>query len=83
MMNVVNCFSVPAPRRLRFKVLSSSKLLVSWKEPKGDFDSYLFLYNFLPGRIILPYRHTHTQVEKIILRQRYLGPKFSGGRIQL
>ncbi|XP_028280437.1 collagen alpha-1(XIV) chain [Parambassis ranga] len=40
---------VPAPRRLRFKVLSQSKLLVSWKEPKGDFDSYLFLYNSLPG----------------------------------
>ncbi|XP_053700196.1 collagen alpha-1(XIV) chain isoform X1 [Synchiropus splendidus] len=40
---------VPAPRRLRFKVLSSSKLLITWKEPKGDFDSYLFLYNSLPG----------------------------------
>ncbi|XP_029308193.1 collagen alpha-1(XIV) chain [Cottoperca gobio] len=40
---------VPVPRRLRFKVLSSSKLLVSWKEPKGDFDSYLFLYNSTPG----------------------------------
>ncbi|XP_029958698.1 collagen alpha-1(XIV) chain [Salarias fasciatus] len=40
---------VPAARRLRFKVLSSSKLLISWKEPKGDFDSYLFLYNSLPG----------------------------------
>uniref|UniRef100_A0A3B5BAD1 Collagen type XIV alpha 1 chain n=1 Tax=Stegastes partitus TaxID=144197 RepID=A0A3B5BAD1_9TELE len=36
-------------QRLRFKVLSSSKLLVSWKEPKGDFDSYLFLYNSIPG----------------------------------
>uniref|UniRef100_A0A8C4EBK3 Collagen alpha-1(XIV) chain n=1 Tax=Dicentrarchus labrax TaxID=13489 RepID=A0A8C4EBK3_DICLA len=42
-------FLFPAPRRLRFKVLSSSKLLVSWKEPKGDFDSYLFLYNSIPG----------------------------------
>ncbi|KAM9852256.1 collagen alpha-1(XIV) chain [Aulostomus maculatus] len=40
---------VPAPRRLRFKVLSSDKLLVSWKEPKGDFDSYLFLYKSIPG----------------------------------
>ncbi|KAM7382659.1 hypothetical protein PAMP_002381 [Pampus punctatissimus] len=40
---------VPAPKRLRFKVLSTSKLLVSWKEPKGDFDSYLFLYNGVPG----------------------------------
>lgn len=49
--------SVPAPRRLRFKVLSSSKLLISWKEPKGDFDSYLFLYKSVPGRIIQ--QHTH------------------------
>ncbi|XP_028326880.1 collagen alpha-1(XIV) chain isoform X2 [Gouania willdenowi] len=40
---------VPAPRRLRLKVMSPNKLLVSWKEPKGDFDSYLFLYNSLPG----------------------------------
>ncbi|TMS10561.1 Collagen alpha-1(XIV) chain [Larimichthys crocea] len=40
---------VPSPRRLRFKVLSPGKLLVSWKEPKGDFDSYLFLYNSMPG----------------------------------
>ncbi|XP_051263071.1 collagen alpha-1(XIV) chain-like [Dicentrarchus labrax] len=47
--NPAQCPSVPAPRRLRFKVLSSSKLLVSWKEPKGDFDSYLFLYNSIPG----------------------------------
>ncbi|XP_034552837.1 collagen alpha-1(XIV) chain isoform X1 [Notolabrus celidotus] len=40
---------VPSPRRMRFKVLSPSKLLVAWKEPKGDFDSYLFLYNSVPG----------------------------------
>ncbi|XP_024122784.1 collagen alpha-1(XIV) chain isoform X3 [Oryzias melastigma] len=40
---------VPAPRRLRFKVLSSSKLLVSWREPKGDIDGYLFLYHSKPG----------------------------------
>ncbi|KAK2844342.1 hypothetical protein Q5P01_011001 [Channa striata] len=40
---------VPAPRRIRFKSLSSGKLLVSWKEPKGNFDSYLFLYNSIPG----------------------------------
>ncbi|XP_041844785.1 collagen alpha-1(XIV) chain [Melanotaenia boesemani] len=38
-----------APRRLRFKVLSSSKLLVSWREPKGDIDSYLIIYNSIPG----------------------------------
>ncbi|XP_051921656.1 collagen alpha-1(XIV) chain isoform X4 [Hippocampus zosterae] len=40
---------VPAPRRLRFKVLNPNNLLVSWKEPKGDFDSYLFIYNSIPG----------------------------------
>ncbi|XP_047188643.1 collagen alpha-1(XIV) chain isoform X2 [Scophthalmus maximus] len=40
---------IPTPKRLRFKVLSSSKLLISWKEPKGDFDSFLFLYNSIPG----------------------------------
>ncbi|XP_062421387.1 collagen alpha-1(XIV) chain-like [Pungitius pungitius] len=40
---------VPPPRRLRFKVLSPTKLLISWKEPKGDFDSYLFLYNSTRG----------------------------------
>ncbi|XP_037836071.1 collagen alpha-1(XIV) chain isoform X2 [Kryptolebias marmoratus] len=40
---------VSAPRRLRFKVQSPSKLLVSWREPKGDVDSYLFFYNSIPG----------------------------------
>lgn len=30
-------------------MLSPNKLLVSWKEPKGDFDSYLFLYSSIPG----------------------------------
>ncbi|XP_061572452.1 collagen alpha-1(XIV) chain [Cololabis saira] len=53
---------VPAPKRLRFKVLSSSKLHVSWREPKGDVDSYLFIYNSIPGgqqrEIILPKTNT-------------------------
>ncbi|XP_061920201.1 collagen alpha-1(XIV) chain-like isoform X2 [Entelurus aequoreus] len=40
---------VPAPKRLRFKAVNSNTLLVAWKEPKGDFDSYLFLYNSIPG----------------------------------
>uniref|UniRef100_A0A8C6L836 Collagen, type XIV, alpha 1a n=1 Tax=Nothobranchius furzeri TaxID=105023 RepID=A0A8C6L836_NOTFU len=43
------CSSVAAPRRLRFKVQSPSKLLVAWREPKGDVDSYLFFYNSIPG----------------------------------
>uniref|UniRef100_A0A8C9U3P7 Collagen type XIV alpha 1 chain n=1 Tax=Scleropages formosus TaxID=113540 RepID=A0A8C9U3P7_SCLFO len=47
-------FTVPAqgqvspPRRLRFKVPSLGKLLVSWKEPRGDFDSYVIIYNTEP-----------------------------------
>ncbi|XP_023819739.1 collagen alpha-1(XIV) chain [Oryzias latipes] len=40
---------VPAPRRLRFRLLSSSKLLVSWREPKGDIEGYLLLYHSKPG----------------------------------
>ncbi|XP_067305122.1 collagen alpha-1(XIV) chain isoform X5 [Pseudorasbora parva] len=40
---------VPAPRRLRFRVLSAGKLLVSWKEPKGEYDGYKFIYNSEPG----------------------------------
>uniref|UniRef100_A0A669DZ60 Collagen type XIV alpha 1 chain n=1 Tax=Oreochromis niloticus TaxID=8128 RepID=A0A669DZ60_ORENI len=31
---------VSSPRRLRTKVLSPTKLHVSWKEPKGQFESY-------------------------------------------
>uniref|UniRef100_A0A672ZAW4 Collagen, type XIV, alpha 1a n=1 Tax=Sphaeramia orbicularis TaxID=375764 RepID=A0A672ZAW4_9TELE len=50
--NISDWLSVPAPRRLRFKVLSSDKLLISWREPKGDFDSYLFLYSSIPGESI-------------------------------
>ncbi|CAL8337022.1 unnamed protein product, partial [Gadus morhua 'NCC'] len=40
---------VPSPRRLRFKVINSNKLHILWKEPKGAFDKYKFLYNYLPG----------------------------------
>ncbi|GAA6080848.1 collagen alpha-1(XIV) chain-like isoform X1 [Tachysurus ichikawai] len=40
---------VSAPRRLRFKELGSGKLSVSWKEPKGEFDSYRFIYSSGPG----------------------------------
>ncbi|KAM4580530.1 collagen alpha-1(XIV) chain isoform 2-T2 [Odontesthes bonariensis] len=53
---------VPAPRRLRFKVLSSSKLLISWREPKGDVDSYLLFYNSIPDgqqkEIVVSKSHT-------------------------
>uniref|UniRef100_A0A8C0YF80 Collagen type XIV alpha 1 chain n=1 Tax=Cyprinus carpio carpio TaxID=630221 RepID=A0A8C0YF80_CYPCA len=35
--------------RLRFKVLSAGRLLVSWKEPKGEYDGYKFIYNNEPG----------------------------------
>uniref|UniRef100_A0A3B4BEK0 Uncharacterized protein n=1 Tax=Periophthalmus magnuspinnatus TaxID=409849 RepID=A0A3B4BEK0_9GOBI len=53
-------FSAPAPRRLKFKVLSPNKLLVTWKEPKGDFDSYLFTYS-TSGNMI-PFSSNHYTV---------------------
>ncbi|KAL7858546.1 hypothetical protein AOLI_G00186480 [Acnodon oligacanthus] len=37
--------NAPAPRRLRFKELGSGMLSVSWKEPKGEFDSYRLIYS--------------------------------------
>ncbi|KAG9281287.1 collagen alpha-1(XIV) chain-like [Astyanax mexicanus] len=36
---------VAAPRRLRYKELGSGMLSVSWKEPKGEFDSYRLIYS--------------------------------------
>lgn len=38
-------FAVLMPRRLRFKELSSNTLGLTWKEPKGAFDSYRLLYS--------------------------------------
>ncbi|XP_035392263.1 collagen alpha-1(XIV) chain-like isoform X2 [Electrophorus electricus] len=35
----------PAPRRLRFKEIGSGMLSVSWKEPKGTYDGYKFVYS--------------------------------------
>ncbi|XP_008286539.1 collagen alpha-1(XIV) chain-like, partial [Stegastes partitus] len=40
---------VSSPRRFRAKVLSPTKLHVSWKEPKGEFESYKVLYSTRPG----------------------------------
>ncbi|XP_013771104.1 collagen alpha-1(XIV) chain [Pundamilia nyererei] len=40
---------VSSPRRLRTKVLSPTKLHVSWKEPKGQFESYKVIYSTRPG----------------------------------
>uniref|UniRef100_A0A8C8GL09 Collagen, type XIV, alpha 1b n=1 Tax=Oncorhynchus tshawytscha TaxID=74940 RepID=A0A8C8GL09_ONCTS len=42
---------VATPRRLRFKVLSATQLHVSWKEPKGEFESYRFIYSTQSGKI--------------------------------
>uniref|UniRef100_W5LGS1 Collagen type XIV alpha 1 chain n=1 Tax=Astyanax mexicanus TaxID=7994 RepID=W5LGS1_ASTMX len=42
--------SVAAPRKLRFKVLGSSQLHVSWKEPKGEIDGYRLMYSSDPGK---------------------------------
>uniref|UniRef100_A0A8C7DHE3 Collagen type XIV alpha 1 chain n=1 Tax=Oncorhynchus kisutch TaxID=8019 RepID=A0A8C7DHE3_ONCKI len=41
---------VATPRRLRFKVLSATQLHVSWKEPKGEFESYRFIYSTKSGK---------------------------------
>ncbi|KAM3858555.1 collagen alpha-1(XIV) chain [Diretmus argenteus] len=40
---------VSTPRRFRAKVLGSGSLHVSWKEPKGDFESYKVTYTTRPG----------------------------------
>uniref|UniRef100_A0AAY4BGA7 Collagen alpha-1(XIV) chain n=1 Tax=Denticeps clupeoides TaxID=299321 RepID=A0AAY4BGA7_9TELE len=37
--------------KLRFKVQGTDKLSVSWKEPKGNFESYRFIYNTEPGKV--------------------------------
>uniref|UniRef100_A0A3Q1EMQ6 Fibronectin type-III domain-containing protein n=1 Tax=Acanthochromis polyacanthus TaxID=80966 RepID=A0A3Q1EMQ6_9TELE len=42
---------VSSPRRFRAKVLSPTKLHVSWKEPKGEFESYKVLYSTSPGEV--------------------------------
>ncbi|XP_036948671.1 collagen alpha-1(XIV) chain isoform X7 [Acanthopagrus latus] len=39
---------VSSPRRFRAKILSPNKLHVSWKEPKGAFESYKVVYTTLP-----------------------------------
>uniref|UniRef100_A0A672ZC18 Collagen, type XIV, alpha 1a n=1 Tax=Sphaeramia orbicularis TaxID=375764 RepID=A0A672ZC18_9TELE len=62
---------IPAPRRLRFKVLSSDKLLISWREPKGDFDSYLFLYSSIPGESICVLNTPHTKQQTPIPAKDY------------
>ncbi|XP_033980674.1 collagen alpha-1(XIV) chain-like isoform X3 [Trematomus bernacchii] len=42
-------FPVSSPRRFRAKIQSPTKLHVSWKEPKGQFDSYKVIYTTEPG----------------------------------
>ncbi|TTF41799.1 Collagen alpha-1(XIV) chain [Bagarius yarrelli] len=39
---------IPGPRRLRFKVMGPDKLHVLWKEPKGEYDGYRFIYSSVP-----------------------------------
>uniref|UniRef100_A0A8C7VPG1 Collagen, type XIV, alpha 1b n=1 Tax=Oncorhynchus mykiss TaxID=8022 RepID=A0A8C7VPG1_ONCMY len=55
---------VATPRRLRFKVLSATQLHVSWKEPKGDFESYRFIYSTLSGKVQQCYNQVTIRVEK-------------------
>ncbi|XP_068592997.1 collagen alpha-1(XIV) chain-like isoform X3 [Cebidichthys violaceus] len=40
---------VSSPRRFRAKILSPTRLHVSWKEPKGQFESYKVVYSTRPG----------------------------------
>uniref|UniRef100_A0A3Q2VAP2 Collagen, type XIV, alpha 1b n=1 Tax=Haplochromis burtoni TaxID=8153 RepID=A0A3Q2VAP2_HAPBU len=52
----VYCFFlclVSSPRRLRTKVLSPTKLHVSWKEPKGQFESYKVIYTTRPEQKVV------------------------------
>uniref|UniRef100_A0AAX7SN67 Collagen, type XIV, alpha 1b n=1 Tax=Astatotilapia calliptera TaxID=8154 RepID=A0AAX7SN67_ASTCA len=44
---------VSSPRRLRTKVLSPTKLHVSWKEPKGQFESYKVIYTTRPEQKVV------------------------------
>uniref|UniRef100_A0A8C7QTD1 Collagen, type XIV, alpha 1b n=1 Tax=Oncorhynchus mykiss TaxID=8022 RepID=A0A8C7QTD1_ONCMY len=53
---------VATPRRLRFKVLSATQLHVSWKEPKGDFESYRFIYSTLSGKVQQCYNQKEAKV---------------------
>uniref|UniRef100_A0A667XN69 Collagen type XIV alpha 1 chain n=1 Tax=Myripristis murdjan TaxID=586833 RepID=A0A667XN69_9TELE len=50
---------VSSPRRFRAKVQGPSALHVSWKEPKGDFESYRVVYTTQPGK-----GQTEVQVSK-------------------
>ncbi|TKS89190.1 fMet-Leu-Phe receptor [Collichthys lucidus] len=50
---------VSSPRRFRAKILSPTKLNVSWKEPKGEFESYKVIYSTQPGG-----EQTEVQVSK-------------------
>ncbi|XP_044192655.1 collagen alpha-1(XIV) chain isoform X2 [Thunnus albacares] len=50
---------VSSPRRFRAKVLSPSKLHISWKEPKGEFESYKVIYTTQPGG-----KQTEVQISK-------------------
>ncbi|CDQ70138.1 unnamed protein product [Oncorhynchus mykiss] len=57
---------VATPRRLRFKVLSATQLHVSWKEPKGDFESYRFIYSTLSDAEVTELEVTKKEAKVII-----------------
>uniref|UniRef100_A0A3B3QVM7 Collagen type XIV alpha 1 chain n=1 Tax=Paramormyrops kingsleyae TaxID=1676925 RepID=A0A3B3QVM7_9TELE len=63
---------VSPPRKLRYTLLSFDKLLVSWKEPRGDFDGYMFVYNAHPdGKV------TESQLPKA--ENKVVIDNFNGG----
>ncbi|XP_062385579.1 collagen alpha-1(XIV) chain isoform X1 [Sardina pilchardus] len=57
---------VPSPRRLRFKVLGTDKLSVSWKEPKGDIEGYKLFYNTESGKEVKELRTPKNEAKAVI-----------------
>uniref|UniRef100_A0A8C7KQN9 Collagen type XIV alpha 1 chain n=1 Tax=Oncorhynchus kisutch TaxID=8019 RepID=A0A8C7KQN9_ONCKI len=59
---VLTTVRIATPRRLRFKVLSATQLHVSWKEPKGDFESFRFIYSTQSGKVQQCYNQKEAKV---------------------
>uniref|UniRef100_A0A8C8IC29 Collagen, type XIV, alpha 1b n=1 Tax=Oncorhynchus tshawytscha TaxID=74940 RepID=A0A8C8IC29_ONCTS len=64
---VLTTVRIATPRRLRFKVLSATQLHVSWKEPKGDFESYRFIYSTQSGKVQQCYNQVTKKEAKVII----------------
>uniref|UniRef100_A0A8C7KKQ4 Collagen type XIV alpha 1 chain n=1 Tax=Oncorhynchus kisutch TaxID=8019 RepID=A0A8C7KKQ4_ONCKI len=64
---VLTTVRIATPRRLRFKVLSATQLHVSWKEPKGDFESFRFIYSTQSGKVQQCYNQVTKKEAKVII----------------